>query len=161
MQAERTCERCGGRFRPRQAPGPKNPKRYCSHRCSGLAKSAVGPDGPPWTLNERGCWIWDLKLNHGGYPRISSGRLAHRWLYEIVVGPIPDGYELDHLCRNRACVNPDHLEAVTRAEHARRRLDFIRTPEFVAMVQESPVSNRILAARLGVGISTIKRARRG
>jgi hypothetical protein len=158
---ERTCERCGGRFRPRQAPSPKNPKRYCSTRCSGLAKSAIGPDGPPWTITDTGCWEWALKLNAAGYGRISSHRLAHRWIYELAVGLIPVGYELDHLCRNPPCVNPDHLEAVTRAEHARRRLDFIRTPQFVAMVCASPLPSRALARRLGVGASTIKRARRG
>lgn len=62
------------------------------------------------------CWNWTASLN-GGYGRFNpDGRLvyAHRWLYEQVVGPVPAGLDLDHLCRNRACVRPDHLEPVTR-----------------------------------------------
>lgn len=46
---------------------------------------------------------------------------SHRWAYEDQVGPIPDGWEVDHLCRNRACLRPDHLEAVPLAENRRRR----------------------------------------
>ena len=46
--------------------------------------------------------------------------LAHRLLYEMMVGPIPDGYHIDHLCKNVTCVNPDHLEPVTPGENARR-----------------------------------------
>lgn len=66
-----------------------------------------------------GCWIWrggQVK----GYPRYSYG-LGHRYSYELFVGPIPDGLELDHLCRIPLCVNPAHLEPVTRAENQRRR----------------------------------------
>lgn len=63
-----------------------------------------------------GCWVWARTLNNKGYGVFGangSTTYAHRWAYEQFVGPIPDGLELDHLCRNRACANPAHLEAVT------------------------------------------------
>lgn len=70
-----------------------------------------------------GCWTWTGPVAAHGYGRFSSmGRvyIAHRYVYEQVVGPIPNGLQLDHLCRNPGCVNPDHLEPVTGAENLRR-----------------------------------------
>jgi hypothetical protein len=52
--------------------------------------------------------------------------LAHRFAYEQLHGPVPAGLQLDHLCRNRACVNPDHLEAVTQLVNIRRAADYAR-----------------------------------
>jgi hypothetical protein len=73
------------------------------------------------------CWVWTAFLNHLGYGRFSAdvdGRRsqvqAHRWLYEQLLGPIPPGLEPDHLCRNRGCVNPAHLEPVTHTENMLR-----------------------------------------
>lgn len=61
---------------------------------------------------ETGCWPWQGRLMANGYGRLSN-RLAHRVSYELLVGQIPEGLTLDHLCRNRRCVNPKHLDPVT------------------------------------------------
>lgn len=65
-----------------------------------------------------GCWLWTGNVNAKGYGRMRTdgqhGAVpAHRVAYELFIGPIPQGLEIDHLCRVRCCVNPDHLEAVT------------------------------------------------
>mgnify|MGYP003501961059 CR=1 FL=1 len=75
---------------------------------------------------DSGCWVWSGLRASGNwnYGRVTGldGRqtAAHRLAYELLVGPIPDGLVIDHLCRNPACVNPIHLEPVTTEENVRR-----------------------------------------
>lgn len=70
------------------------------------------------------CWLWTAARGPGGYGFFTRGRghspLVHRFAYELLVGPIPEGLTIDHLCRTKLCVNPAHLEPVSNAENVRR-----------------------------------------
>lgn len=73
--------------------------------------------------HETPCWIWTGRLTESGYARFSCGNRetrVHRAAYEEFVGAIPEGKVIDHLCRVRKCVNPDHLEAVSQQENVAR-----------------------------------------
>lgn len=91
------------------------------------------------------CWLWKLSRNPLGYGKIkfeNRSQPAHRVVYELAVGPIPDGLELDHLCRVRHCVNPAHLEPVTPLENMRRSLNpNMRAHLADTCVQGHPVSD--------------------
>lgn len=75
---------------------------------------------------DTGCWVWTACILHNGYGQFRVGpkhKQAHRVSYTALVGEIPEGLQLDHLCRVRECVNPSHLEPVTGKENCNRGLD--------------------------------------
>lgn len=86
------------------------------------------------------CWEWTLAVADNGYAHWARrdalrGFLVHRVAYEAFVGPIPEGLHIDHLCVNRRCMNPDHLEPVTQRENTRRA--FARTGPGYALFQRA------------------------
>jgi hypothetical protein len=114
---------------------------------------------------ETPCWVWQLGRDIGGYgsvwvPELKKMRNAHRVYYERLVGPVPEGLQLDHLCRNRACVNPMHLEPVTAAENVRRSSTQKLTPEDVRALVESDEGSERIAKRYGVDGSRVRQLRR-
>lgn len=124
-------------------PGCERPHKargYCEHHYYKWWRTGTLPAGsPPPTPNEpfsaedrfmsfvhrsdSGCWEWTGSTSYKGYAKFRQDgeRMpAHRWAYEHWVGPIPEGLHIDHLCRNRKCVNPEHLEPVTPRENVMR-----------------------------------------
>lgn len=79
-------------------------------------------------VRDDGCHIWVGSRLPRGYGRFGR-EYAHRFGYELAKGPIPEGLQIDHLCRNTSCVNPDHLEAVTPLENNRRMREVTPLPE--------------------------------
>lgn len=120
-----TCQECGAELKARQ-------QVVCGPKCSGK-RNRLTPQKIMQRFWERvdksgECWIWTAGKTVGGYGVFSFGKnkqdMAHRWSYKKFVGPIPDGLFIDHLCRNRACVRPSHLEPVTNRENILRGTGF-------------------------------------
>lgn len=110
------------------------------------------------------CWIWQWGKNSHGYGRMWVGSeqrlcLSHRVYYERYKGPIPDGLDLDHRCRVRACVNPDHMEPTTRAENIRRgagtKLSAAQVEEIKRLDATTDLLQREIAERYGVDEATV------
>jgi len=94
---------------------------------SPLGRAGIEPIDRFGRLHRRdegtGCWLWTGALDTSGYgifTHLDTNVGAHRWSYQHHIGPVPEGLVLDHLCRVRHCVNPDHLEPVTNRENILR-----------------------------------------
>lgn len=135
----RVCAVCGAEFFTHPWNVANGWGKFCSHACTGRWLSAlhagsvwgrlrdslyIGP--PPPTRPDLGpCWLSTIRPDSNGYIVISPGsglvnKRTHQLIYERLVGPIPIGYEVDHLCRVRGCCCPFHLEAVTHRVNALR-----------------------------------------
>lgn len=132
-------------------------------------------DIPP---NESDCWTWTHSTNGKGYGRFrfdNGQKSAHRFSYEFVKGPVPDGMVIRHLCHNRLCVNPKHLVTGTPKDNAQDAIDagrFTRgtvngnsklTEEAIVAIRRNAdkMTTRELAMRYGVSIGTISSVRTG
>ena len=132
-QVTRQCEQCGRMFTllifGRVVPPGRG--RFCDRRCAAQRwrrgsdqdrfwrnVNKSGP-APSYRLDLGPCWLWTASTikGYGQFHLHDSGdkcTAAHNWAYQNLIGPVPSGLELDHLCRVRRCVNPSHLEPVTR-----------------------------------------------
>jgi endogenous inhibitor of DNA gyrase (YacG/DUF329 family) len=134
-----TCPQCGKSAIRAVAANHAMSVIYCSQRCSDRAgcqawraRNPSKPKIPPLKSRilaklafdrETGCLLWTGTTSKGGYGQMRVGRrfpMAHRVVYEMWAGPIPESLELDHTCNVPACCNPDHLEPVTHGENMRR-----------------------------------------
>lgn len=166
MQAVKLCE-CGcgepapiaTRTYPDRGLVKGQPQRYV------LGHRARRPGSPDYIIDpDTGCWEWQKALSTGGYATtVQDGRqtYAHRAFFERAKGPIPPGLQIDHLCRNRRCVNPDHLEPVTQAENVRRGALSKLTSADVEAIRTSTEPQRVVAPRFGISPSTVCRIRTG
>lgn len=119
--------------------------------------------GPAFTPLNTPCHIWQRSFDDDGYGYFRhKGKVirAHVHYYVGKFGRVPDGLELDHTCRNRACVNPDHLEAVTHLENCRRgRLVktgmTIEKAREIRQLRDKGYRQKELAARFGIGVSLV------
>lgn len=110
------------------------------------------------------CWIWSRgKTNGYGEIKVKGKTLyAHRAMFEKYFGPVPAGTEIDHLCRNRSCVNPFHLDPVSHKDNLRRGPRVKLTYDQVKEIRDClPEERRALASKFGVCFKHIGAIRRG
>ena len=143
-------------------------KAYIACQVPGCAARHNGRGHPNpqerfWTYVDKqtpdGCWMWTGAVESNGYGRFRADMKrtgVHRYSYELLVGPIADGMTIDHPCRVKRCVNPDHLEVVTGRENTRRREDLRGEDHGMAILTETEVREikRALAAGYhGIGVA--------
>ena len=121
-----------------------------------------------YVVDENGCWVWQFGKSPKGYGQTTRNGCywaAHRLYYTQAKGPIPASLQLDHLCRNPSCVNPDHLEPVTHTENCRRGRNAKLTLAGAFMVRlcylSTTLYHREIAEMFGVSRPAVGRVMRG
>jgi hypothetical protein len=109
---------------------------------------------------ETGCWVWQRGGDRYGvhwHPEEKRNVLAHRFIYERERGPIPDGYQLHHLCRNKRCVNPDHLELLVSRDHVRKERGRVSAEQILRIrgMAADGVRQTDIAEQMGIGQMTV------
>lgn len=107
----------------RKTGGHQDVCKDCKKLTSGRKRNSLEDVLNKYDIDSNGCWIYNgssLSSGYGVFYYQSAGLMAHRISYQLLVGEIPDGLVLDHLCRNKLCINPEHLEPVKQGENARR-----------------------------------------
>lgn len=175
-----TCESCRAEFQPRGAE-----QRFCSPRCAARGRkpprwrdkdlpAGATPAFPGSKVGhivdaESGCWIWIGFVHRNGYgsltpPGGDRSVLAHRYYFERHRFALGD-MSLDHVCRVRRCVNPDHLEPVTARTNVRRGLLTKLTPDAVRAIRDlyavGAETMKQIGARFGVSAPTVHSIVRG
>ena len=169
-------------------PGP-NPSGLCQCGCGGITPISGSSERgnvkgtpirylcghaqrKPWAIPKNGyvvdpetkCWNWNMRLDKRGYGKTKKDgkyTFSHRAVWEFLVGEIPAGLEMDHLCRNPTCCNPEHLEPVTPIENVRRSRATKLTKLDVSQIKASRATNKELASMFNVSPSNISHIRRG
>lgn len=102
-------------------------RKHCSLKCGRITANKSITSTIDHVIQKikfgAGCWVWKERKNQDGYGTLKfhgKRHHAHKFIYELFFGKVPNGLELDHLCSNRPCVNPNHLEPVTHKENIGR-----------------------------------------
>lgn len=154
---------CNGHYRNVLRHGiPVLPKLSLIERV--MAKVEKGTEPPSYRPDLDPCWVWTGARMPFGHGQVKRGpglgtALVHRVTYEHEVGPVPDGLELDHLCRVPACCNPAHLEAVTHAENVRRGIAIQRRRETAAAKTHCPSGHPYVGGNLHITVAGTRRCR--
>lgn len=134
----------------------KNPSRFMRGHSLRCKKPRYRIDG------ETGCWNWSGHIRHDGYPGFirwkGIQKMAHVIFYIRYKGPIPDGLEIDHLCNNVRCVNPEHLEAKTHRANSRRGRNLklsVAKAEIIRKLSADGMTKTEIAKQFGVCRSAV------